>query len=129
MLELNILLGVKDTGGVAYLKWQTPFTLVRGSYAKLGIVINDQNNRAFTITSYCIKLRVKKQDGTILEVEAVHIDNSKGEAEFSLSPTQTKAIALGAGQSVEIELGLRSDGEVKTFALLPKVITVIDRPF
>lgn len=119
-------LGLKQDGGIPIAPYQEPI-IFAGQYCKLAAVITDRSDRALTLTSYSLKLRLKKTDDTILVLEGVPVDNNKGEMEFELVPDDSKLLKIGSKLDAELEIYLTGSPQVTSFITLKEAISVVNQ--
>lgn len=119
--------GLKESGGFPIPRWVKPAAIIRGQHCKFGLIVCDANCRALTITNHTITLRLKKQDGSILEIAATHIYNEKGEVEFELLPEHSNSLLVGPKQPVEVEIKLTANQGITSFYPIKEALTVVEK--
>lgn len=120
----NVTLGLKAYGGFSLGSAFLPIAITQGQHCKLGLIFRDNDHRAITITSYTLKLRIKKSDNSILVLTAVPVNNTGGEVEFTLTNTDTSSLPTGNGQSAELEVYLTATPTTTSFYTIPQAISV-----
>lgn len=126
---MNLVLGLKELGGVSVTSMESPANVVKGAHFKITLFIGDHNARPLTVTSYSVKLRIQLANDSIVEILGTHIDNNLGEMEFEITAAQSAQFKLGTNQSVEIELFKTADPTIKSFHKIESALNVFDKLF
>lgn len=123
----TVSVALKEFGGIALNPYRKPVRITKGQHFVLAIFFSDEAGRPITITAYNFKLRLKKADGSILVLNAVPYDNSKGESEVVLSAANSDLLLSALNQSVEIECFQVSAPTVKSYYTAINVLSVLDQ--
>lgn len=124
-MQVKVLL--KEDGGFAVSPWEFPIEIIRGQQAKLAMIVIDSVGRAVTTTAYDFELKIRNQDETLTTLTATDIDNSKGEAEFLITPTASLLFKLGSLQTIEVKIVSASDPTIVTYFRILSALTVADK--
>jgi len=119
-------LSLKQDGGMVITPYQKP-VIALGQYAKLAVILTDISDKAFTLTTYTVKLRLKKADDTILVLTGAPFDNNKGEVEIELTAANSALLKVGANQDVELEIHLTATPTITSFCTIKEALTVINQ--
>lgn len=112
---LNVVAGIKSVGGFQLPATEKTLYFVQGQHCVLTAIFTDSDGRPMTLTNYTVKMRMRKQDDTVLVVAATPFDNNKGEVEIVLTAAASLELKVGKNQVLEFEAHLTAQPDIKTF--------------
>lgn len=107
----------------------TPLEIIRGSEVYCRCSIKHSDDSPAAIYNYTVKMKLRKADGTILELTSIPFDNGNGKVDFILYAADTSLLMLSEKnkpQNVELICEKTATPTTKTFIPILSAVIIKD---